>query len=81
MVAVLDEEEADAETDDNGKFDASIRYRFETVDDDRLAEDASASTVRTRLGYRWGADEGFQFRVQGEHVAHLYKDLDLRKNY
>ena len=38
----------------NGEVLLDMRYRYEFVDDDMFTEDAKASTLRTRLGYKTG---------------------------
>ncbi|MEN1728708.1 MAG: alginate export family protein [Pseudomonadota bacterium] len=63
-----------AQEGNSGTWDASVRYRLELVDDDRLSEDAEASTARLRLGYRSAESSGFSFRVQGEGVVHVGPD-------
>lgn len=50
---------------------ASLRYRYEFVDDDGLLRDANASTLRLRLGVRTRAWRGLSFTIEGEGVAHL----------
>ena len=47
-------EETIGEALTNGKVAVDIRYRYETVDEDTFNEDAKASTIRFRLGYRTG---------------------------
>ena len=44
----------------NGTPNVDLRYRFEGVDEDGIAEDASASTIRLRIGYRTGTWRGWQ---------------------
>lgn len=44
----------------NGTPNVDLRYRFEGVDQDGIAEDASASTIRVRVGYRTGTWRGWQ---------------------
>ena len=41
-----------------GKVEVDLRYRFELVREDGFSEDAVASTLRLRLGYRTGAYHG-----------------------
>ncbi|EHJ04603.1 hypothetical protein [Marinobacter manganoxydans] len=36
----------------SGTASADIRYRYEFVDQDNPLDNAQASTIRTRLGYR-----------------------------
>ena len=50
---------------------ASMRYRYEFVDQDGFVRDANASTLRLRLGVRTREWRGFSFTVEGEGVAHL----------
>ena len=42
-----------------GKVSLDVRYRYEFVDQDNPLDQAHASTVRTRLGYRTGDFKGF----------------------
>lgn len=69
---------AHAESDALQKFlidDATpyvdVRYRFENVDQDGFADDANASTIRTKLGYKTGKLHGFSGVVEVENVARL----------
>lgn len=48
------------------------RLRYEGVDDAALARDASANTLRLRLGYRWVFAPGWQLYADGEHVEALF---------
>ncbi len=48
------------------------RYRHEGVDDAAFARDASADTLRLRLGYRWLFAPGWQLYADGEHVQALF---------
>jgi hypothetical protein len=50
---------------------ADIRYRLELVDQDGLAEEAAASTLRIRAGLRTAEWHGFSALVEGEAVAVL----------
>ena len=49
-----------------------LRYRHESVDDAAFARDASADTLRLRLGYRWVFAPGWQLYADGEHVEALF---------
>ncbi len=42
-----------------GEVSLDVRYRFEFVDEDGIVEDAKASTLRTRLGYKTGTFRRF----------------------
>lgn len=50
---------------------ADIRYRLELVDQQGLPEDATASTLRVRVGLRTAAWNGLQAVVEGEGVLNL----------
>ena len=60
---------AKALTEGKVLFDA--RYRYEHVDQDGLAHNANAHTLRTRLGYETGKFEGFSALLDFENVAGL----------
>jgi hypothetical protein len=51
-------EETVGEALTNGKVAVDVRYRYETVDQETFSEDAKASTIRFRLGYRTGSYHG-----------------------
>jgi hypothetical protein len=53
----------------DGKLLLDARYRYEHVDQDGLAHDANAHTVRTRLGYETGKFHDFSLLVEGENIA------------
>jgi hypothetical protein len=48
-------------------FDA--RYRYEYVDQDGLANEANAHTVRTRLGYETGKFKDFSALLEFENIT------------
>lgn len=48
-----------------------MRYRYEAVDQDGLAKNARASTLRTRLGYVTAAFEGFSAGFELENISHI----------
>ncbi|PKP95583.1 MAG: hypothetical protein CVT75_01180 [Alphaproteobacteria bacterium HGW-Alphaproteobacteria-14] len=50
---------------------ADIRYRLELVDQDGLPEDATASTIRIKLGVVTGEWQGFSAQVEGEAIARI----------
>ncbi|TND04971.1 MAG: hypothetical protein FD120_1249 [Gammaproteobacteria bacterium] len=54
-----------------GKASGDIRYRYEYVDQDGLAEQAGASTIRTLLGYATGPFYGAGAFVEFEDVSVL----------
>lgn len=48
-----------------------LRYRLEAVDQDGLPEDAAASTLRIRAGFRLGEWHGFSLQVEGEGIVRV----------
>jgi hypothetical protein len=50
---------------------ADIRYRLEIVDQDGVAEDATASTVRVKAGLKTKEWHGFSALVEGEAIVRL----------
>ncbi len=52
----------------NGNLDLNFRYRVETVDQDNALEDATASTLKSRLSYTTQAYNNFQARIQVDDV-------------
>lgn len=59
-----------------GQFLLDARLRSELVDQDGLANEATAITLRTRLGYQSGEMSGFSFLIEGENVIHLVDDFN-----
>ncbi len=57
-----------------GKFDFSVRYRYEHVDDNAATDQADASTIRTTLGYTTGSLHGFGFRLMVYDVSDIFVD-------
>ncbi len=61
----------------NGLMDAiragtpnlDVRYRYETVDQNSIADTAQAATLRTRLGYTTGSFRGVSARVEFENIT------------
>ncbi len=52
----------------------NLRYRYENVDQTGIAEEAYASTLRSKIGYKTGLWQGFQFGVEGENIVALGTD-------
>lgn len=52
-----------------GKVLFDARYRYEYVDQDGLAHNANANTLRTRLGYETGKFQDFSALVEFENVT------------
>lgn len=57
-----------------GKASLDLRYRFEDVSQEGLAEDAEANTLRLRLGLASGKVAGFSALVEGDHVFAIGSD-------
>mgnify|MGYP002624365898 CR=1 FL=1 len=53
----------------DGKANLDLRYRYEAVSQDNALEDASASTVRTRLGYMTGEFVGLSGFFEFEYTS------------
>lgn len=51
-----------------------VRYRFENVDQDGIAKDANASTLRTKLGYKTGKLHDFSATLEFENVTDIGND-------
>lgn len=58
----------------NSKFHLDTRYRLEMVEQDGLADDATASTLRTRLGITTGEFNGFSALIEAEDVTEIGDD-------
>ncbi len=60
--------QADSITDalTSGKASVDMRLRYETSDQDNALEDASALTLRTRIGYTTGSVDGFSATIEME---------------
>lgn len=69
-VRAQDANPADAEV---VRFDpyADFRYRLELVEQDGLPEDAMASTLRIRAGFRLGEWQGLSVQVEGDAIVRL----------
>lgn len=70
LAALLGSTAAQAETQPVTPY-ADIRYRLELVDQDGLAEQAAASTLRIRAGLQTGEWHGFSAGVEGEAIVVL----------
>lgn len=58
----------------SGKPSLDLRYRYEHVDQDGIADDANASTLRLRLNYSTGAWEGLSAFAEFDYVAEVLLD-------
>lgn len=54
-----------------GKPILDARYRYEYVDQDGLANEADAHTIRTRLGYETGKFRGFSGLIEFENITDI----------
>lgn len=61
---------------EQGKLIVDARYRFEHVDQDGIANAASAHTLRTRLGFQTGKVWDLQFLAEAEGVFHLNDEFN-----
>ncbi len=55
----------------DGKFFGQMRYRYEFVEQDGIANDAKASTVRTNIGFKTGEYKNFQGMIEGQLVRQI----------
>lgn len=76
-LAVAQDEDSPSITDafTNGSPHLGFRYRVEVVDQDGFDDDAIASTLRTRLGYRTGVFRGWSLTLEADNVTHVGNDL------
>lgn len=58
----------------SGHLGVDLRYRYETVDQDSIAQDADASTLRLRLNFETGDLSGWSGFVEFDHVAEVLFD-------
>ncbi len=54
-----------------GSFFGEARYRYEFVDQDGVANEGKASTVRTNLGFKTGVYKDFQALIEGQLVQNI----------
>ncbi len=55
----------------DGEFFGHMRYRYEFVDQDGIATNAKASTIRTNLGFKTGEYKNFQALLEGQVVRNI----------
>jgi hypothetical protein len=69
---------------DDSKFYVDMRYRYEHVEQDGFDNDADASTIRTKVGYKTGTfhdfQGGFEVEFSGELKNGGYNDTVNGKN-
>ena len=64
----------------DGKFTFDVRARYEHVDQEGFAKDASAPTVRARVGFVTGKVANFQGLIEGEAIVHLSDHFNDTEN-
>lgn len=68
---------AAADKPNKGKFYGDFRLRYETVEQNNPLEDADALTLRSRVGYKTAAYEGFSALIEIEDVRELVDDFSV----
>jgi hypothetical protein len=63
-----------SDSSDKGDWNLLLRYRLELVDQDPFTEDATASTLRTRVNYQSAEKSGFSFFGEFDYVAEIFAD-------
>ncbi len=63
-----------AEALNSGTTEVHLRYRYEMVDQDNLAHNAHASTLRSRLTYKTGVFQNFTTQLEIDNVTGLGAD-------
>jgi len=58
----------------NGTAYINARYRFEAVDVEGFDKKASASTLRTKLGFKTAVWNNFQFGIEAENISEIGAD-------
>jgi hypothetical protein len=84
-MAVAQEQAAPAQTGlvgaiQGGKLIFDLRPRYAAIEQDGFAEDASALTLRTKLGWETAAFRGFKGLVEFEDVRALVEDFNSIAN-
>lgn len=69
-------ENSPADFFEQGKLLFDARYRFEHVDQDGIANEANAHTLRARAGFQSGKVWDLQLLVEGEGVFHLSDEFN-----
>ncbi|MDG1418719.1 MAG: hypothetical protein P8J78_07500 [Maricaulis sp.] len=59
-----------------GDFLLNMRLRSETVDQEGVANEANAVTLRTRFGFQSEEYSDFRFLIEGENITHLVDDFN-----
>jgi Alginate export len=74
MVTPVLAAESLANKDSEGKLLFDTRLRMESVDDEAFIENALATTLRLRLGYRTPLHNGWSGVIELEHTSHLFDE-------
>ncbi|MCH8134923.1 MAG: alginate export family protein, partial [Proteobacteria bacterium] len=74
-VRAADQEQSELRSLRDGKLKLNFRYRYELVDQDGIAKDAHASTLRTRLTYQSPYLSNFGFLLEFDDVRSVGNDL------
>ncbi len=61
---------------EQGKLLVDVRYRYEHVDQDLIANDANAHTLRARVGFQTGKVWDLQGLIEGEGIVHFNDDFN-----
>jgi len=69
-----------AESDNAGKFWFDVRLRAENVDQDNALNDATATSLRTRIGYETKKYGDFRFLIEGENISALIDEYNSTTN-
>lgn len=59
-----------------GDFLLNMRLRSEMVDQEGVANEANAVTLRTRFGFQSEEYSNFRFLIEGENITHLVDDFN-----
>jgi hypothetical protein len=63
-----------------GTVGFDVRARYESVDEERIPENAQAATLRTRIGFTSADWNGFSFMVEGADVREINDDYNSTAN-
>ena len=61
---------------EQGKLLVDVRYRFEHVDQDLIANEANANTLRARVGFQTGKVWDLQALIEGEGIVQFTDDFN-----
>ncbi len=75
MVLIVPSVNAADTGNEQGKFFADFRLRYESVAENNALEDADALTLRSRIGYQTESYEGFSALIEGENIIELIDDF------